>query len=272
MNECYHNSFVADGKVQLKTDFLLPLKFSSCVYEVLRIVDGIPLFIEEHQKRLDDSLEKLQLVSKFSISNFLNDILLLIHDNNCVDGNVKYDIYFIGENVHRFAYYLKHSYPTPEMYNSGVVLESLFVERPEPNAKQVHISVKMKVDELLATGRMYEIVLVNSDGAITEGSRSNLFFVKNNTLYTAPDVSVLKGITRKFVIHAIERLNYKLNYEMIHIRDIHQFDAAFMCGTSPKVLAVSKIDKTKFNTSNEAVNTIAKEYDKIISEYIFKHK
>lgn len=37
---------------------------------------------------------------------------------------------------------------------------------------------------------------MDHDNFITEGSKSNVFFIKNNVIYTPPENMVLKGITR----------------------------------------------------------------------------
>jgi branched-chain amino acid aminotransferase len=272
MNESFRNFFIGDGKPTLSTEFSIPESFSFCVYEVLRVVDGVPLFFNDHKNRLSDSLTQLKLSSLFEISLFETDINSLIQSNSCVDGNVKYAIYFIGDQVIRRAYYIKHAYPTNEMYLNGVVLESIGVERPDPNAKQIHVSIKKKIDSILSSGNVYELVLLDRDNCITEGSRSNLFFIKNDCVYTAPDNCVLLGITRKYVIQAINKLSYTLVYEKVHINDLANFNGAFMCGTSPKVLSIQKIDSVLFNTSNELVHNIANEFDKIIAEYIHKQK
>ena len=50
---------------------------------------------------------------------------------------------------------------------------------------------------LISDNKLYEVLLVDRNGRITEGSRSNVFFVKGNKFYTGPSAMVLVGITRK---------------------------------------------------------------------------
>ena len=45
---------------------------------------------------------------------------------------------------------------------------------------------------------------------ITEGSRSNIFFLKDETLVTAPDNAVLNGITRKHILEICRENSIRL--------------------------------------------------------------
>lgn len=55
--------------------------------------------------------------------------------------------------------------------------------------------------ETLSKGySVYEVILVNIKGYITEGSKCNVFFIRGNTLVTAPENQVLAGITWKYIL------------------------------------------------------------------------
>ncbi len=55
----------------------------------------------------------------------------------------------------------------------------------------------------LQESKAYEALLVNEEGYITEGSRSNVFLIKDGVIYTPADRDVLLGITRAKVIDLI---------------------------------------------------------------------
>jgi len=120
--------------------------------------------------------------------------------------------------------------------------------------------------------KLYEVLLVDRDGNITEGSRSNVFFVKAEVFYTAPESKVLVGITRQKVIECLRQLNFKLVEKSVSAVEISQFDAAFLTGTSPKVLPVNSIGKQVFNTQTVVLQKLMKSYDESIATYIEKAK
>ncbi|MFA5420230.1 MAG: aminotransferase class IV, partial [Bacteroidales bacterium] len=77
---------------------------------------------------------------------------------------------------------------------------------------------------------------------ITEGSRSNVFFIKENELFTAKVNSVLPGVTRAIVIQIIRALRFQLHETDIDVRDLPKFQSAFLTGTSPGILPIQSID------------------------------
>ncbi|NJK84810.1 MAG: aminotransferase class IV [Bacteroidales bacterium] len=113
-------------------------------------------------------------------------------------------------------------------------------------------------------------MLINENNCITEGSRSNIFFIKKNELFTSPDEEVLGGITRKYVIDLSKKQSVKIHFQSVSIQELKMFDAVFLTGTSPKVLPVNRIEKTHFDTDNELLLLIMKDYDQAIHDYLVK--
>ena len=113
------------------------------------------------------------------------------------------------------------------------------------------------------------MLLVNDRGMITEGSKSNAFFVKNNAIYTAPGDAVLKGITRKYVFEACNNAGFDVKEQFIAADELKDISGAFLSGTSIKVLPISTIDGRTYNSSaNPVVSAVRREYDKLLEKYI----
>jgi branched-chain amino acid aminotransferase len=49
---------------------------------------------------------------------------------------------------------------------------------------------------------------------------------------------------------------------------LKHFDAAFITGTSPKILPISKIDGFSFNPKNDIVRQLMKRYEDLIVAYL----
>ncbi len=64
-------------------------------------------------------------------------------------------------------------------------------ERDNPNVKIIKADYKEAVADGFARnnkfGRPFELLLADQKGLLTEGSRSNLFFIRDNQVITAPD-------------------------------------------------------------------------------------
>ena len=106
--------------------------------------------------------------------------------------------------------------------------------------------------------------LVNRDGIITEGSRSNVFFVKNGEVYTSPTDTVLPGVTRTVIIRILEDAGIPLHYSAIKQEELSGFDAAFISGTSPKVLPVANIGDIAYDVDNPVLRSLMARYDILI--------
>ena len=233
------------------------------IYEVLRVVKGIPLFLEDHLERFFYSAllaGKTIQFSEIQISTFLKN---LIDKNKVAEGNV-----LISCKINLKAFFIPHKYPTSEMYRDGVNCGILKAERENPNAKVFQTTVRQRADQMLAENGFYEVLLVDHHDKITEGSRSNVFFVRGNELVTSPGKKVLLGITRQKTVQLARTLNIQLNEREIGFDELQHFDAAFITGTSPKILPIRKIDGFDFNPQNEIVRQLMKSYDELIDEYL----
>jgi branched-chain amino acid aminotransferase len=115
---------------------------------------------------------------------------------------------------------------------------------------------------------LYEVLLVDRHGRITEGSRSNVFFVKGNRFYTAPASQVLGGVTRKKVLQCLHGLGFTVIVEAVSAIEIGSFEAVFLTGTSPGVLPVNYIDAVYFKTDNPSVRQLMAQYDLMIEAYL----
>lgn len=251
-----------------KNDFQNSNNHINSIYEVVRIIDGIPLFFEDHYRRLRKSCGSFNY--KPHKYNELNNILKqLIETNKLTSGNYKIEYRFLPIGVELFIYQIQHFYPTKEMFNCGVKLKTIKAERPNPNIKQSIINNKIRnlTDGLINNSEIFEMVLINANNEVTEGSRTNIFFVNDKTIYSAPRTQILEGITRSKVIEIIKQLGFQLVEKQILCADMNSFESCFLTGTSPKVLPVSSIDNHKFKVNHTSVQEIANQYDEAISKY-----
>ena len=244
---------------------------STIVYEVIRVENLVPLFYEKHFVRLKNSVELADFVTKINNTRMFIQIERLITENNIANGNIKIGLLFnkTGKLQSTKLYFIPHSYPCKEEYAQGIKLILHKAERKNPNVKYRNRELRNKTNELITENNVFEILLYNSKNIITEGSRSNIFFIKENTVYTAPQNLILKGITWEFIVDICKKQNIRLIEKEININEIMNYDSAFLTGTSPKIIKINSINNKKF-TNNKLINIIANEYNKIISVYTEK--
>jgi len=100
-------------------------------------------------------------------------------------------------------------------------------------------------------------------GYITEGSRSNIFFIKGDRLYTAPDRMVLGGIIRKKVIEICNNQNIQLLEVPVNIDEIEEFDKAFLTSTPTRILPINSIGDVTYQKDNMLLKHIMNEMDNL---------
>lgn len=238
------------------------------VYEVIRLIDGIALFLEDHFERLEKSMQIQGLTFHMAYPDFKQNIAKLVRKNQKMEGNVKF-VYSVTEGVVHWAFsFIPHSYPSQSDYLSGVSTDLLIAERQNPNAKVIQSGIRNEANHMISNRKLYEILLVDRDGMITEGSRSNVFFVKSDIFYTAPASLILEGITRQKVLKCLNELKFQVVENAVRADEIDDFDAAFLTGTSPKILPIRLIGSQVFDVRNNAVVKLVESYNKMILDYI----
>ena len=238
------------------------------LYEVLRIYNETVLFLEDHLQRLQESVRLSGYPYTVSVPVIHNILTDLIRRNGLYNGNVKIVLHFKADCPPvLYTYFIPHAYPTPSMYKDGVEADLLTAVRLTPNVKRLLPEVLQRVSEFIRAENLYEALLVDADETITEGSKANVFFIQGESVYTPPADRVLKGITRGKIIQLCNQLNFRLIEQSISINSLHSFDAAFLTGTSPKVLPLRRIANFEYKVFNRVMNALIAAYDDLIASY-----
>lgn len=262
-----------DGKWYNKVQMgqLIP-KNANRIYEVMRVIEGKALFLEDHFSRFEHSLAELNTKSVFGFSRISEIVNELIKRNNLITCNIRFEVILKDNSLLLASYSVPYSYPKPEQYLHGVNVASYSIERAHPHIKQSSINeiVRRKLAQIYAEEMYFEVVLVDRKANITEGSRTNVFFVKGNTIYSPPSEKILEGITRKKILQIATENSLQIKEVVIPLSSINEYDACFLTGTSPKILAVNKIDKISFDVENMIIRKLEKYYNKLIKKSLCK--
>lgn len=272
MSECVSEVFLLNGEVKEKASFPdTAFTKGKSLYEVIRIMDGIPLFWERHWARLERSATLLHFNLLGSCEVIRSQMAEIVEFNKQKEGNIK--IVFDYElNPSIYVYFIAHHYPSDEEYRLGVTTILYHAERENPNAKVINQTLRQKVDAAMKEASAYEAILVDREGYITEGSRSNLFFVQEGKIITAPGELVLPGITREVIIEVCDSLSIEVMERRVHHGEIEQMEALFISGTSPRVLPVSKVDQRGFSSpQNPTLLAVMRGYNERIEAYLKEH-
>jgi len=230
------------------------------VYEVIRLTGGKPQFLNEHYERLEKSLASMGIPVPFKCDTLEACIDDLAAEIWIDDHNIKIEVDVSG---HSIMYLNPTHYPSAELYETGVRTDLFRGERKNPNIKMMDHELRDATDKAIRSGGLYEVLLVNRKGKITEGSRSNVFFIRGGEVYTSPADEVLLGVTRTMIIRIIEKAGIPLHYCSVKKDDLKEFDAAFISGTSPKVLPIASIGEISYDVNEPVLRYIMERYNSI---------
>lgn len=273
--ELIEKYYMKNGSLE-EVETFKDISFDHCdvIYEVIRIINGVPLFIEQHMERLKTSAALLHTtLADDYLEQILQGIMSLIKANNYPLKNIKLLVTIKNNELNYFIYFIQSTYPSLEMYSNGVSATFAHMERSNPKVKQVNLIFKQKIAALLETKDAFEAILVNNDGYITEGSRSNIFILKGRSAITPLSKDILSGVSRESIIQVCRDMHIPIEEKLLSVEDVLSADAVFMCGTSPKILPFSSIDGHSLpSCDSHLMYSIMIEYSKYIDDYIDKYK
>lgn len=246
-------------------------------YEVIRTREGVPLFFDDHMNRLKAGIATRYDLDEDIASAVRHGMNALLSHERHNEINVKVTVAFTGHQYSLHICCISSVYPSEATVSEGVPLILYHAERLDPGVKRLNNRLRLSVDSELSRRNAYEALLVNHEGYITEGSRSNIFFITSEgVIHTAPDSMVLAGITRRYVTDIIREEGISLIHEAVHVSDIHRFRSAFLTGTSPMVLAVRSVENRGFDVTDLLIKKLRTTYvrlaDRSINEYKLKNE
>ena len=247
------------------------LEGEKVIYEVIRIVNSAPIFLTDHLQRMTNSIA-LSNLQQINIESIVDALKLLLKKNPVEEQNVK--IVCAYENIKADPYcsvfFIPSKYPTVCEREQGVTVKTVNAIRLNPEIKAENKTLRDYADEIITKSGCYEVLMVNDSGLITEGSRSNVFFIKDECVITAPSNLVLGGITREKVLQVCANQRIGISMECLPLHDIGSVQAAFISGTSPGVLPINQIDNIVMNVNTDLIHRIRGGYEDFIELEITK--
>ncbi|MCL6521799.1 MAG: branched-chain-amino-acid transaminase [Firmicutes bacterium] len=102
-------------------------------------------------------------------------------------------------------------------------------------------SIMAKLEANLAGA--HEILMLNREGYVCEGTGDNVFIVRGGTVLTPPAyLGILEGITRATVLDLARELGIEAREAVFTRYDVYTADECFLTGTAAEVVPVTTVD------------------------------
>lgn len=228
------------------------------VYETLRVTGGVPYFIDEHIERLMESARIIGIEHTLNATSVARSIQELVKKNQVDSCNIK--ILLIGgrarEDTSLYVQCLNPLYPDRKLYRTGAHFITYNYERLFPHAKSLNmLSSYLAYRDAQKVGA-YDALLVNQDGAILEGTRTNFFCIKDRTIFSPSEDDILLGVMRKVVLKVAKDHDYEIIQGSIPLDNLDRFDGAFVTSTSSKIMPARSIDSHVFGDPPESLTEL----------------
>ena len=126
-------------------------------------------------------------------------------------------------------------------YTKGISALTTPLERSYPAVKTTSLIANTRAQQQMAAKKCQEAFFINRRGHISEGTRTNVFFVKNGAL-TVPRDEALSGTTKKLTMQLARKMKMKIHEKPIRKEQIHRMDECFITSVTRRIMPVVKID------------------------------
>lgn len=262
-----------NGKIQSISEARLDVsgietQYNFGVYETIKVRNSIVYFLPQHINRLFHSAQCIHLEHLFTdknISGFITEFLTELNEPSC---NLKLLLYGATTPAKATLYLLASApfYPDRKWYKKGVSVMSVNYERWMPEAKTLNMLPSYYYYAQAKQHEHYDALLLNNQNNILEGTRTNIYLLKGNKLFSPPKDKILEGVTMMSIEKIIQESSFSISYQDIPFTTLPSFDGMIVTSTSSKILPVRQVDTFQFETISDSILELEKLYDDAVEK------
>lgn len=116
----------------------------------------------------------------------------------------------------------------------------------------------------------FETFMLNSQGMVTEGTTSNIFMIKGNSLITPPEnYDILVGITRRIVMDIADNVGLKVEEKGFDLKTLQGADEVFLTSSTREIVPIKDVNGKSFKaTGFEKTRKLINEYKAYTNRYL----
>lgn len=225
------------------------------LFETLRVYDGQLFLWEAHYARLSSGLSALRIASPGTSEELAQAIRQTVDANGLADAYVRLSVTAGAEGVGLVA----EGYDRPSLFIFVKPVAPL-ADPPVPKRLQTLLLARQTAEghqrfkshnylnNALARQELgavpdVEGLFLTHDGYVAEGIVSNLFWIKENRLYTPSlDTGILDGVTRQHVFTLAEQMTLSVEQGKYRLEELMSADEVFVTNSVQEIVPVSEID------------------------------
>ena len=246
------------------------------LFESVKIINGKPFNLDVHLKRLFSAALLLHLEINVSRNDFQDDIEILIRENNIKKGgNLKILVFreeggkYLPENNQASSLIMSETSDKNSFSLNKKGLElGLFKTQLKPMNKLSNYKTISALQSVMCSldarqkGKD-DCLMFNTENRIIESANSNIFYVKNNIIFTPQLREGCVDGTMRNCILSLKDLDYKIVENEVKIGDILEAEEVFLTNATQGVRWVSHIKEQQF-TEQKVVKLLTNKINQLV--------
>jgi D-alanine transaminase len=253
---------LVDGEIVARSEVKVDMEdrgyqFGDGVYEVINVYDGVLFTLDEHIERLYRSANEIGISINFERDHLKNDIRKLIQENDMKKGGLYLQVTRgVAPRTHQYQKDISSkmvAYPLPykemeETRSTGVTaITEQDLRWLRCDIKSLNLLYNIMIKQKAYEQGAFEAILIR-DGVVTEGTSSNVFIIKDGTIYTHPATNlILNGITRQKLLEVYQENGWAFKEKSFSSLELMEADEVFVTSTTSEVVPVISIDGKTVN-------------------------
>lgn len=218
------------------------------LFETMRSQDNRIVYLGQHLARIKHDSKIIGIKFSYSTLQLKKTIKELVRLNCLSDACVRLIFWEKQNSGHILISAKKYTVFAPGQYRRGFRVN---ISRFRSQADSVFTRLKttqrilyeLSYRQAKAKG-FNEAILLNHYGYLAEATRSNIFFIKDNELFTpALECGCLAGITRKAVFALARKSRIKVHEGNFTPQDLIASDEAFLTNSLIGIMPLVKVEK-----------------------------
>ena len=246
------------------------------LFESVKIINGKPFNLDVHLKRLFSAALLLNLEISISRNDFQDDIEILIRENNIKKGgNLKILVFreeggkYLPENNQASSLIMSETSDKNSFSLNKKGLElGLFKTQLKPMNKLSNYKTISALQSVMCSldarqkGKD-DCLMFNTENRIIESANSNIFYVKNNIIFTPQLREGCVDGTMRNCILSLKDLDYKIVENEVKLGDILEAEEVFLTNAIQGVRWVSHIKEQQF-TEQKVVKLLTNKINQLV--------
>lgn len=235
-------------------------------FETFRVYKGFPFLLHDHLRRLQYAIDELEIsytIDVNEVSEMIQRLLRLNHledEDVTVRLNISAGIGEVGRLLQPYDHptvlcFLRKAPTLGNVEKNAAVLQ---IRRNTPEGavrlKSHHYLNNILGKRELRNSPDVEGIFLSEQGYVAEGIVSNIFWVKDNIVYTpSVETGILNGITRQFVIRSLEALGILCKEGFYTQEELLSATEAMVTNSSQEIVPLKRINDQVFQGSDGIV-------------------